>query len=103
MANITIKRVKGGYNINRSGRKVDFSKTRFGATVKADRIREKLGKKPQIVKRGKRQSKPQNKSHTKSEDKKRLALPPGKRISKSGNVYYEYREDHSDRNKRTRL
>lgn len=29
-------------------------------------------------------------------DKKRDALAPGKRISKSGNVYYEYRKNRSD-------
>lgn len=29
-------------------------------------------------------------------DKKRKALPPGKRISKNGNVYYEYRKNRSD-------
>jgi antirestriction protein len=30
-------------------------------------------------------------------DMKRTALPKGKRISKDGNVYYEYRDDHTDR------
>jgi len=29
-------------------------------------------------------------------DKKRDALPAGKRISKSGKVYYEYRKNRSD-------
>lgn len=29
-------------------------------------------------------------------DKVRNALPSGKRISKSGNVYYEYRKNRSD-------
>ena len=29
-------------------------------------------------------------------DKKRKALVPGKRISSSGNVYYEYRKNRSD-------
>jgi hypothetical protein len=32
----------------------------------------------------------------KSLDKKRNALPPGKRISKSGKVYYEKRRNRSD-------
>ena len=32
----------------------------------------------------------------KSRDKARKALPPGKRISKTGNVYYEYRRNRSD-------
>ena len=30
------------------------------------------------------------------EDSKRKALAPGKRISKNGKVYYEYRVNHSD-------
>ena len=30
-------------------------------------------------------------------DKQRSALPPGKRISKNGNVYYEYRKNRTDR------
>lgn len=30
-------------------------------------------------------------------DKKLAALAPGKRISKNGNVYYEYRKNRSDR------
>jgi len=33
---------------------------------------------------------------TKSIDKKRKALPPGKRISKNGNIYYEMRANRSD-------
>ena len=32
----------------------------------------------------------------KSIDSKRKALAPGKRISSSGNVYYEYRKSRSD-------
>jgi len=32
----------------------------------------------------------------KARDKKRKALKPGKRISKTGNVYYEYRKNRSD-------
>lgn len=31
-----------------------------------------------------------------SRDKKRSAMPPGKRISKSGKTYYEYRRSRSD-------
>jgi hypothetical protein len=33
----------------------------------------------------------------KTRDKKLSALAPGKRISKDGNVYYEYRKNRSDR------
>ncbi len=29
-------------------------------------------------------------------DKERKALPPGKRISKNGKIYYERRRNHSD-------
>jgi hypothetical protein len=34
----------------------------------------------------------------KPRDKPRKALPPGKRISKTGNTYYEYRKNRSDLN-----
>jgi len=30
-------------------------------------------------------------------DKRRTALPPGKRISKAGNIYYEMRRNRSDK------
>jgi hypothetical protein len=30
------------------------------------------------------------------DDKKRTALPPGKRVSKTGKVYYEYRKNRTD-------
>jgi hypothetical protein len=36
-------------------------------------------------------------------DKRRKAERPGKRVSKSGNVYYEYRANRSDKSKATRL
>jgi len=36
-------------------------------------------------------------------DKKRQALPPGKRISKNGKIYYEYRSNRSDLNKKKGL
>jgi len=36
-------------------------------------------------------------------DKKRVAKHPGKRVSKSGKVYYERRVNRSDRNRRIRL
>lgn len=34
----------------------------------------------------------------KKRDKVRKALPPGKRISKTGNQYYEYRKNRTDIN-----
>ena len=36
-------------------------------------------------------------------DKKYKALHPGKRVSEDGNVYYEYRKNHSDKNRTKRL
>jgi len=30
-------------------------------------------------------------------DKRRTAMPSGKRISKSGNIYYEYRKNRTDK------
>lgn len=33
-------------------------------------------------------------------DKSRSAMKPGKRISKDGNVYYEYRQNRSDKSKK---
>ena len=36
------------------------------------------------------------KSKDKKADKARKALPPGKRRSKYGNIYYEYRRNRSD-------
>jgi len=32
----------------------------------------------------------------KKRDKSRKAMPPGKRISKTGKIYYEYRKSRSD-------
>ena len=32
-----------------------------------------------------------------SKDRKRKAMPPGMRISKTGKVYYEYRKNRSDK------
>jgi len=36
-------------------------------------------------------------------DKRHLALPPGKRISRNGKIYYEYRSNRSDKNRRKRI
>ena len=36
-------------------------------------------------------------------DAKRKALPPGKRKTAWGSIYYEYRADRSDKNRRRRL
>jgi len=30
-------------------------------------------------------------------DKRRIALPPGKRVSKTGKIYYEYRKNRTDK------
>jgi hypothetical protein len=41
--------------------------------------------------------------HSKKLDKKQKALHTGKRISESGNTYYEYRMNHADNDRRMRL
>jgi len=49
---------------------------------------------PIVLKRSKRQI---GKVKNWELDKKRRALPPGKRISRTGHVYYEYRANRSDK------
>jgi len=57
-----------------------------GATQMASKYdRNKLNKNPENYKR------PWYK-----DDAKRIAAPPGKRVSNTGNVYYEYRINRSD-------
>lgn len=43
------------------------------------------------------------KPHNRYLDKKRKAKHKGRRTSKAGNVYYEYRENRADKDKRRRL
>jgi len=50
-------------------------------------------KKPRVIKTVNRQT---GTRKSLSRDRARKALPPGKRISKSGKVYYEYRRNRSD-------
>ncbi|HDK42165.1 MAG TPA: hypothetical protein ENG87_02195 [Candidatus Pacearchaeota archaeon] len=50
-------------------------------------------KKPKVVYSKSRQVGTSNKYR----DIRRTAMPPGKRISKSGKTYYEYRKRHSDK------
>lgn len=45
------------------------------------------------------QTKISGKKYDKAKDKKLIAKKPGKRISKKGKVYYEYRVNRSDINK----
>ena len=42
-------------------------------------------------------------SKSKRQDKQRKAKHPGKRTSASGNIFYEYRSNRSDKNRTTRL
>jgi len=49
-------------------------------------------KKPQVVYARKKQIGTSNAYR----DKRRSALPPGKRISKAGNIYFESRKNRSD-------
>jgi len=100
---ITVKKEKKGYSIRNDGRIVKRYKTKARARKNADILRRKMGKTPLILKKSKKQSKAQSSGYSKRNDKKVTALPPGKRISKSGNIYYEYRKDHSDINPRTNL
>lgn len=50
-------------------------------------------KKPQVVHSSNRQTGTSNAFR----DSRRKALPSGKRISKNGNVYYEYRKNRTDK------
>ena len=50
-------------------------------------------RKPKVLKEAKNQIG----SSDAKKDKQKTALPPGKRLSKSGNVYYEKRKNRSDR------
>lgn len=50
-------------------------------------------KKPQVVYKRDRQIGPTDVYR----DKRRKAMPSGKRISKAGNVYYEYRRNRTDK------
>ena len=56
-------------------------------------VKRKRTKKPKIVYIKNRQIG----SSDLKKDRKRKALPPGKRISKYGKVYYEYRKNRSDK------
>lgn len=47
---------------------------------------------------------PQRKKGTSTEtDKRRQALPPGKRLTPSGSVYSERRKNRSDKNRRKKI
>lgn len=50
-------------------------------------------RRPKVLKIKRKQS---GKRYSLSADKKRKALPPSKRVSKRGKVYYEYRKNRSD-------
>jgi len=50
-------------------------------------------KKPQVITHSQRQVGSSNAFR----DKRRVALPSGKRISKTGKVYYEYRKNRTDK------
>lgn len=49
-------------------------------------------RKPKVVEKSEHQTGKSNKAR----DIVRKAISPGKRISKSGNIYYEYRKNRSD-------
>ena len=62
-------------------------------------VRVRIAKKPLVLKPSKRQI---GTSKIKI-DKRYKALKPGKRISKYGRIYYEYRKNRSDKDRRKRL
>ena len=51
---VTIKKVRGGYDISINGRAVEFAKTRGEAQMKANRIRDIQGKYPHLNRMSKR-------------------------------------------------
>lgn len=57
--------------------------------------------KPKILKRSIHQK--SVKKHDISKDKQRIALPPGKRRSKSGKIYTEHRTNRTDKNPKKKL
>jgi len=59
----------------------------------SSRRKRKLKKKPKVLKVVKRQTGERKSLRL---DRLRKALPPGKRRSKSGKIYYEYRRNRSD-------
>jgi len=64
-------------------------------TVRRAVRRRKSSPKPKVLKRGRIKRVKQSKMGRRL-DKRRKALPPGKRRSKSGRVYYERRSNHAD-------
>ncbi len=53
-------------------------------------------KKPKVLKKSTRQTKVEGHNYVPKLDNQKSALSPGKRISKTGNIYYEYRKNRSD-------
>jgi len=77
-------------------KKVVRKTTKKTTTIK----RRVVTKKPTVVRIDKYQT-PKSRKSIKS-DRKRTALPPGRRISVNGNTYTEHRQNRSDK-KKTRL
>jgi hypothetical protein len=61
--------------------------------IKKTAVKKKAVKKPIVVYTKNKQTGTSNKA----KDKVKSSLPPGKRISKSGKAYYEYRKSHTDK------
>jgi len=84
--------------LKKLGEKGKFEKKILLRSVKAEgnikgRRRWWERKLPRTVKSAKRQA---GRSKSIERDKKLKALPPGKRRSRSGKIYYEYRQNRSD-------
>lgn len=68
-----------------------------------DTLLEGLGLKKKSKRKFKKVSSGKRSSRSIKADKKRTAKKPGKRVSASGNVYYESRANRSDKDRRKRL
>jgi len=87
-------RVKKRRVVKKIKRKVKVKKRRIVRRKTVTRKTAKKKKLPKVLIARKRQTQ-RNKGNRKI-DSKRPAMEPGKRISKTGRIYYEYRRNRSD-------
>ena len=88
MVRIRVRIPKVRLKISKIRSKVSKTKTK----AKSKKSGKKYKKLPRVIKKAKKQTGKSNVNF----DVRYKALPPGKRISKSGKVYYEYRKNRSD-------
>jgi len=77
----------------RKKRKKTKTRTYLIKLTKRKYLKVRASRKPRVIKIGRHQTG----STTFKRDIKYKALKPGKRISKTGRIYYEYRKNRSDR------